>query len=48
MSAQLTKRADVPVEKTWKLEDLFATEADWEAELQALQNDVQKCDPVQR
>lgn len=40
MSKQLTKRADVDIEKTWRLEDLFATEADWEAELQAVQDDL--------
>ncbi|HUF37412.1 MAG TPA: oligoendopeptidase F [Anaerolineales bacterium] len=27
-------RADIPVEKTWDLESIFATEADWEAALE--------------
>ena len=29
-------RADVPVELTWNLDDLFASAAHWEAELEAL------------
>ena len=29
-------RADVPVELTWNLDDLFASTAQWEAELEAL------------
>lgn len=29
-------RADVPVEMTWNLDDLFPSPADWEAELEAL------------
>ncbi len=40
MSNQLTKRADVPVEQTWDLRDLFATDEAWEAELQAVQDDL--------
>ena len=40
MSKQLTKRSDVPVELTWDLTDLFATESAWEAELQAVQDDL--------
>jgi oligoendopeptidase F len=35
MSQRLT-RAEVPVEITWSLEDLFATPAAWEAELKAV------------
>lgn len=40
LAVKLTKREEVPVEKTWKLEDLFATEDDWEAELQSVQDDL--------
>lgn len=40
MSNLLTKRADVPVEQTWDLRDLFATFADWEQELQAVEDDL--------
>lgn len=40
MSKQLTKRSDVPVELTWDLSDLFASEGAWEAELQAVQDDL--------
>ena len=29
-------RADVPIEQTWDLRDLFASPADWEAEFAAL------------
>ncbi|MCA9986730.1 MAG: oligoendopeptidase F family protein, partial [Anaerolineales bacterium] len=38
MSNALPKRQDVPVEHTWDLESVFATEAAWEAAL----NDVQQ------
>lgn len=31
MEKQLPKRADVPVEDTWDLQSIFATDADWEA-----------------
>lgn len=40
MSKQLTKRSDVPAELTWDLSDLFTTEEAWEAELQAVQDDL--------
>lgn len=42
LTVKLTKREEVPVEKTWKLEDLFATEADWEAELKAVEEDIRR------
>jgi oligoendopeptidase F len=35
------RRSEVPVEETWDLTDLFATEEDWEAELAAIQTDLQ-------
>lgn len=34
------KRSEVPVENTWNLEDLFATEELWEAELKSIENDI--------
>lgn len=40
MQKRLT-RAEVPVEKTWNLADLFASSEDWEAELTAVQVDLQ-------
>lgn len=44
MSKQIKKtltRAEVPVENTWNLEDLFKTEEAWEVELKAVQSDLQ-------
>ncbi|GAA0460098.1 oligoendopeptidase F [Alkalibacillus silvisoli] len=36
--AQRLKRQDVPVEQTWKLEDLFESNEQWEKELNELEN----------
>lgn len=33
-------RAEVPVEETWRLEDIFPDDASWEAALEALRRDV--------
>jgi oligoendopeptidase F len=33
-------RSEVPVEQTWNLSDLFESEAAWEAELEAIQNEI--------
>jgi oligoendopeptidase F len=33
-------RSEVPLESTWKLDDLFASETLWEAELKAVQSDL--------
>ena len=41
MTKTLT-RSEIPVEQTWDLNDLFETEAAWESELKAIQNDVSK------
>ncbi len=38
--AKKTLRSDVPVELTWNLEDLFASEEAWEKELAAVQEDL--------
>lgn len=34
------KRDEVPVEQTWKLEDLFQTPADWEAEIATIETEL--------
>lgn len=38
--ARRLKREEVPVELTWKLEDLFQTPADWEAEIAAIEAEL--------
>lgn len=40
MSTRLS-RADVPVEATWNLDDLFPDDANWEAAYQAVDADCQ-------
>ncbi|KPH69340.1 MULTISPECIES: oligoendopeptidase F [Bacillaceae] len=37
---QLPKREEVPVEKTWKLEDIFETDDLWKKEFKQLQKDI--------
>ncbi|MBU8790763.1 oligoendopeptidase F [Oceanobacillus caeni] len=37
---QLPKREEVPVEKTWKLEDIFETDDLWKKEFEQLQKDI--------
>ncbi|QDP39796.1 oligoendopeptidase F [Radiobacillus deserti] len=39
---ELQKREDVAVEKTWRLEDIFASDADWEKELESVKSDIPK------
>ncbi|MUK90572.1 oligoendopeptidase F [Ornithinibacillus sp. L9] len=39
---ELQKRSEVPVEKTWRLEDIFETDDAWEKELESLKNDIPK------
>ncbi len=34
-------RPEIPVEQTWDLTDLFASEGAWKSELEAIQNDIQ-------
>ena len=36
---KLRKRNEIPVEDTWALEDLYATDEAWEAELATLAED---------
>ena len=33
MEERLPKRSEVPVEKTWRLEDIYADNAAWEADV---------------
>ena len=40
-------RKDVPVEKTWKLEDIFATNEEWEAEYKAVSTLAEKATSFQ-
>ena len=39
---KIRKRSEIPVEDTWATEDLFATDAAWEAELATLDADKEK------
>ena len=41
---ELPKRSDIPVESTWRLEDIFATDELWQEELKKLQNDIPKAE----
>ncbi|WP_078595963.1 oligoendopeptidase F [Evansella clarkii] len=44
MSATVRKtltRSEVPVEQTWDVTDLFATEEDWKKELEAIKKDIE-------
>ncbi|HEY4601923.1 MAG TPA: oligoendopeptidase F [Cerasibacillus sp.] len=43
----LQKRSDVPKERTWHLEDIFATDELWEEELEKLQTDLPKMKELQ-
>ena len=36
----LPTRNDIPVEDTWKLEDIFASDQDWEKEFQDVKNQI--------
>lgn len=39
---ELQARSEVPVERTWRLEDIFATDEVWEEELNSLKNEIPK------
>lgn len=41
---KLPARDDIPVEDTWRLEDIFATEEDWESEWKDLKEDLVKAE----
>ena len=36
---QIRKRSEIPVEDTWKLEDLYASDEAWESEASTLEAD---------
>ncbi|MBM7693948.1 oligoendopeptidase F [Peribacillus deserti] len=40
----LPARNDIPVNDTWKLEDIFATDTDWENEFKSLKQEIKKAD----
>ncbi|WP_409291828.1 oligoendopeptidase F [Peribacillus sp. SCS-37] len=40
----LPARSEIPVNDTWKLEDIFATDKDWETEFQGLKEEIKKAD----
>lgn len=44
---ELQKRSEVPVESTWKLEDIFTTDEAWQEELKKLQNDIPEIEKYQ-
>ncbi|WP_174612803.1 oligoendopeptidase F [Virgibacillus ihumii] len=44
---ELPKRSEIPVERTWKLEDIFSTDEEWEKELHALKNDLPSIEKFQ-
>ncbi|WP_077325126.1 oligoendopeptidase F [Virgibacillus siamensis] len=44
---ELPKRSEIPVERTWKLEDIFSTDEEWEKELQALKEDLPSIEKFQ-
>ena len=41
---ELPKRSELPVEETWRLEDIFETDAHWEQSFQELQAEIPKLD----
>ncbi|WP_409294730.1 oligoendopeptidase F [Peribacillus sp. SCS-26] len=40
----LPARSEIPVNDTWKLEDIFATDKDWETEFQGVKEEIKKAD----
>jgi oligoendopeptidase F len=44
---ELKKREEVPVELTWRLEDIFATDEEWKNEFKELQGDIPKIEEYQ-
>ena len=42
MANSIRKRSEVPVEHTWKVEDLYASDEAWEQELATVENDKQE------
>lgn len=44
---ELQKREDVPKERTWRLEDIFETDEQWEEELERLKTDIPEINTYQ-
>jgi len=44
----LQERKDVPAASTWKIEDLYASEADWQADKETVAKDVARIDSLAR
>ncbi|TFJ93613.1 oligoendopeptidase F [Lentibacillus salicampi] len=44
---ELPKRSEIPEEHKWKLEDIFATDDDWEKELESLKQDLPSIEKFQ-
>ncbi|WP_347861172.1 oligoendopeptidase F [Salimicrobium sp. PL1-032A] len=44
---ELPKREDIPAERTWKLEDIFETDAAWYEEYEQLQKETEKVAPFE-
>lgn len=44
---ELKKREDVPVELTWRLEDIFPTDEEWKKEFKQLQEDIPEIEVYQ-
>jgi len=44
---ELPKRSEIPEERKWKLEDIFATDDDWEKELESLKKDLPSIEKFQ-
>lgn len=47
VTKELKKRSEIPVELTWRLEDIFATDEDWEAEYKKLEEDLPEIETFQ-
>ncbi|KIL45698.1 oligoendopeptidase F [Jeotgalibacillus soli] len=43
----LPERKVIPEDQTWRLEDIFATDEEWEKEYKALQEEAKKAQPIQ-
>ncbi len=48
MAKELPKRSEVKVEDTWKLEDMYKTLKDWEADVKKAQELAAQVEPLIR
>lgn len=44
---ELPKRSEIPEESTWRLEDIFATNEEWQTEFKKLQADIPEIEKYQ-